>query len=312
MTAIEKSIFWEKITHIYFYELYDHKNILNKNLMIISVLKDIKNNDYINIKMEIQIINNKKYYAADEIIKKAPIYSKGVKSAKELMTKKEISETKYIYARLNGDNWIKSDGSSRKYDKIFIIKSYADTLEKIMKEINGSKDICDDDGIEKAPDVIDLNDNEKFKDDKGNILEIETRGERECDKIYFKVKDVAKSFDMKSLYDVLKHKDGGYIKDDHYKYFISEKTFFDSKKKDKNNKVSKELFLTYNGILRVLFASRNNKTACFVKWATEKLFTLQMGTVKQKHQLIADEMGVDASVIAEIFDKDASSLYKPE
>ena len=57
-----------------------------------------------------------------------------------------------------------------------------------------------------------------------------------------------------------------------------------------------------------MFVSKNNKTSGFIKWATEKLFTLQMGTEQQKHKLIADELGVDAQTISEVFDKDANSI----
>jgi hypothetical protein len=40
-------------------------------------------------------------------------------------------------------------------------------------------------------------------------------------------------------------------------------------------------------MLRVLFGSHNNKADLFLKWATEKIFTIQMGTVEQKNKLKA-------------------------
>lgn len=66
--------------------------------------------------------------------------------------------------------------------------------------------------------------------------------------------------------------------------------------------------MTYNGILRVLFTYRNNKTEHFVSWATETLFTAQMGTKEQKQKLSSKLLGVDANAIKEVLNKDANIL----
>jgi hypothetical protein len=72
--------------------------------------------------------------------------------------------------------------------------------------------------------------------------------------------------------------------------------------------VTKELFLTYEGILRVLFVSRNNKTRQFIKWITEILFTIQMGSYEQKNTLVSNILGCPAKVVKEIFNTDANTL----
>ena len=72
--------------------------------------------------MQTITINEKKYYAVDEIIKSAPIYSKGIKGSRDLISKKNIPESSYIYAKLKDEEWIECDGSSRKFDKVFIRK----------------------------------------------------------------------------------------------------------------------------------------------------------------------------------------------
>ena len=65
-----------------------------------------------------------------------------------------------------------------------------------------------------------LDDEEKFHDNEGNVVEIETRGEREHDKVYFLAKDVAMAFEMPKLMDTLtdKRRDG-YKNNIHYQYF---------------------------------------------------------------------------------------------
>ena len=112
----------------------------------------------------------------------------------------------------------------------------------------------DDNDVEKAPDIIQLTNDEKFQDNNGNILEIETRGEREYDKIYFRVKDVSKVFDIEYLNDVILDKNGNYLLNIDYKYFICERI--------KNNKYKtvKELFVTYRGLLKILFNTKDSRT----------------------------------------------------
>ena len=101
-----------------------------------------------------------------------------------------------------------------------------------------------------TPELLKLEDNEKFKDDDENIIEIETRGQRTPKGIYFLAKDVSKAFNMNNLNSILLHVEKGYIKDIHYKTFINDNT----------QKTKKQLYLTYLGFLKVIFGSRNYNT----------------------------------------------------
>ncbi len=100
-------------------------------------------------------------------------------------------------------------------------------------------------GVEKAPPMLHLLEHEKFQDDDGNVLKIETRGERKHYAIFFKVHDVSKAFDIVYLYDSLVKKDRSYTHITDYVYFICEKT-----DNVRNTTTKKELFLTYTGMLR--------------------------------------------------------------
>jgi len=225
-------------------------------------------------------INKKNYYFADDIINNAPIFCKGIRNGREFIRKKNIDD--YEYVRLdNSDKWIVADGKSVKFDKVIIRKIYVDKI----KELNDDDDVVDDHGTEKAPNIIKLNKNEKFKDSDGNILDIETREQRKCDKIFFKVKDVANEFEMPNLQDTVLDVRRAYVAEKHYKFFMCEKT--GNASNSPNKKITKELFLTYEGMLRVLFVSKNGKTKNFIKWAVETLFVVQMGATKQKTKLAA-------------------------
>ncbi len=72
--------------------------------------------------------------------------------------------------------------------------------------------------------------------------------------------------------------------------------------------IKKELFLTYIGLLRVLFVSRSGNADKFIGWATKTLFTVQMGNVKEKRDLISDMMGVSPEAVKAVFSKSASTL----
>jgi|688.fasta_scaffold216641_2 hypothetical protein len=255
--------------------------------------------------MEEIIVFEKKYIQAETIIKEAPIYCKGVRNGRELIKKKEIDQKYFIYARLINNEWFQNEGKSVKFDKVLIKKSY---IKKIPELNETNNKITDDKGIEKAPDIINLEDNEKFKDNEDNFIEIETRGEREVDKIYFKVKDVMIDFNMPNLYTtIIDKRTDGYIVNTHYKYFYCENLGISQIKTSKKT-AEKELFLTYNGILRVLFASHSKNVEKFIHWATKTLFTVQMGSDIQKRELVSSVLGVTAKVVKEVFNADSKTL----
>ena len=254
---------------------------------------------------------NKKYISGDHIITNAPIYSKGSRSARDLIKKKLIENTKYLFARKSVDKWIVSDGKSAKVDKVFFTQQFINSIPELNKESNDI--IVDDKGIMKAPEIIHLKDEEKFKDNEGNIIEIETRGDRTLDKIYFKVKDIMEGFKLESLYkNIIDNRFDGHIEGTHYKYFICKKVepreIKTSKKTNTETIVKKELFLTYFGILRVLFASSSKTTEKFLYWATKTLFVAQMGTTEMKDNLVAKIKGVSYNAIQELFSVNARDL----
>jgi hypothetical protein len=61
-------------------------------------------------------------------------------------------------------------------------------------------------------------------------------------------------------------------------------------------------------MLRVLYASRNKNATIFRKWATNKLFTIQMGTRDQKIKLGAEILNTSPRTLKAIFDKHASTF----
>ena len=245
--------------------------------------------------MKTYTINNKKYYLGDDIKTTYAKLFKGCKNVREFVKQNNIPSAKYRFAKLNNKKWVKSNGTSYKFDKVFLLKSWMD-----KKYLNDNVESYIDDTLD-APRIIELDDEEKFTDSDGSVLDIEVRGERECDKCYFKVGDVMEGFDMPNLHDALKNKrNRGYVHNIHYVYFYIPII--------NRNKKIKKLFLTYTGLLRVLFVSRNDKTNKFVDWATKTLFTAQMGTKTQKTELVSNILGVSTESVKSVFDKTSRDI----
>ena len=251
-------------------------------------------------KLEIIKIKNVNYYSSDNLLENCPVWFQGCNNSRAIVNKKDIPETEYTYAKNKNNKWIISDGSSKKFDRLFITKEW---IQNNVPEFNDKINY----DIELAPEIIELNDNEKFIDNEGNIIEIEVRGEREYDKCYFKVKDIMEGFKLIYLNDSIINKNGQYEEYKHYKYFnlsLAKKIRQNKNKK----KIKKELFLTYKGLLRVLFASHKNTADKFVDWATKILFTVQMGTNNQKDKLITDIIGATPDTIKTVFNQTTDKI----
>jgi hypothetical protein len=238
------------------------------------------------------------YYISSELYTYDPTFFGNINRRSDILKKVKIPEGEYIYAYEKENKWIRSE-QSYKVAKILIKKTWADlnvpklkidiiNKNKLTEEQNTEIDIEELYEIPPAPEILELNDEEKFKDKDGNILEIEVRGERNCKKCYFKVKDVSDGFIMPNLQDTIldiKLKDG-YIVDEHYKFFYCQKTGGGCK-----NIIKKTLFLTYEGIIRLLYVSHSPNAKYFRIWATEKLFAIQLGSEDDKLVLVKTMFG---------------------
>ena len=143
---------------------------------------------------------NKSYINGEYVLLNALIYSKGCRSSRDLIKRKNVNNADYIYARLKDNEWIITDGKSVKYDKVFFSELFIKTISELN---NKNEKIIDENGVMEAPNIIILEDNQKFRDANGDIIEIETRGERLVNNVYFRVKDVMRGFDMENLQNTI-------------------------------------------------------------------------------------------------------------
>ena len=242
-------------------------------------------------------INNETVYSAEEIYKYDPSFFIGCARVRLIIEKKKLKENDdFLFAYNKKDMWIKSTINYPRA-KLYLKESYVvNNVPKMMDVIK--QELYK---YPEAPDILELEEHEKFKDKNGKTIEIEVRGERKCNECYFNIRDVSITFEMPSLQNILIKENTHYEFNLHYKYFTINK-----KNTDQNIKSKKCLFLTYNGILKVLFCSRTGNAESFQSWATEKLFTIQLGTADQKEVLASDLIGVNHKTIKNVFNTNSS------
>jgi prophage antirepressor-like protein len=240
-------------------------------------------------------------YNADELRDYDPHYFLGCsRGIRKIVDKKNIPSTEYCYGSQSKSGWKKCTSI---YPKAKLLLK-ADWVHENVPKMADNKEVLYD--VEPAPPVLELEYHEKFKNEHGKILDIEVRGERDPKNCYFKVSDVSREFGMDNLNDVITHKTGGYTESMHYKYFtcnVATKNGIDSTK----TILKKALFLTYKGMIRVLYCSRSKAAERFQDWATEKLFTLQLGTKQQKEELVASALGVHVKAVRQVFSSAATT-----
>jgi hypothetical protein len=136
--------------------------------------------------------------------------------------------------------------------------------------------------------TINLTKKEQFKDNEGNVHKVHVMGERSVNGCYFSVDDISVAFNMKNLNSTIKHVNGKYVYGKHYRSYSPNTGpnlgITRRENKIRENKIKQ--YLTYDGLLKVLYSSREDATKGFTKWATETLFTAHMGTNKQKCELV--------------------------
>jgi hypothetical protein len=146
-----------------------------------------------------------KVYNLDDLIQYDKAYFYGcLKRKRDVLIKRDISEDDYFFARITKNGWVESN--EKEFRAKILIKSewvktnvtkFVDKYGTTSKLNSPIRDVKPP--LREAPPVLELEEHEKFCDDEGNVYEVEVRGVREEDKIYFKGSDVQKVFEMENL-----------------------------------------------------------------------------------------------------------------
>jgi prophage antirepressor-like protein len=224
---------------------------------------------------------NKDFYLLDELKTYDPkfFYGCAQMGPEKIINKKSITEYKVVKYTKNKDNEYEWSESTLKYKrcKLFVGVEWAGlNIPKLCGRMEGYK-------YPDAPPILKLTDKECFKDKDGYILPVEVRGERSEDKVYFKAKDIGKIFEMENLCRAVYNKHNGYQQSEDYVIFSNCAGLTTGESCE--NKTKPSLFLTYNGLLKVVFLSRSGIAKEFRSWATKVVYTAHIGTTEQREQL---------------------------
>ena len=247
-------------------------------------------------------VNGSLFYNAKDLKHFDPEFFKGFKAnIRKVIVKKNISKDNYMYAMWSTKHgWkpcIAQENQLSKKAQLLLTDSWVmDNMPNMTTNKRDEKDYPPD-----APPILDLEDDEKFHDNEGNAVEIETRGYRTSKGVLFLAKDVAIVFNMPHLVKALTKEDRGYEKGHHYQFYSTVGV-------NDANQRTKEIFITYKGMLKILFSSRTGNADKFVDWATETLFTVQMGTSDQKETLASTLIGQSVQNVRAVFNTCAKKV----
>jgi hypothetical protein len=247
-------------------------------------------------------VENKQYYNTKDLKTYDPVYFHGTSRAiRTIVEKKIISEGDCLYASFSKrKGWTPATNQKKPSSKatLLLLKSWVETHIPKMTP----KNTQEEQNLNEVPGILGLDYEEKFHDNEGNVVEIETRGEREYDKVYFLAKDVATAFEMPNIVKTIIDKEKGYITGEDYTTFICNDF--------PNGEVGtyKRLFITYEGMIKVLYTSRSGNAKAFRTWATKTLFTVQMGTYEKKENLASSMLGVPAKSLRQVLKTSTSNV----
>ena len=244
-------------------------------------------------------IEAKQYYNSKDLFAYNPEFYYNCKTKpRTILQKKNIPPTDYIYANLKANEWNLTTEECKKA-QLLIAKSWVDVhyFKPVpVQTVETAQEVVESEF--KTLSLVYLEDSEKFKDADGTILEIETCGEKTRNGIYFKVQDVMKAFDLPKLDDTLCVNHTRYERGVDYDTFFIPTTPYNVG----SPTIKKGLYLTYHGMLRVLFVTRNKKVQQFQSWAEDKLFTIQMGNKEDKTQLGTELLNIHIKTYKAVFE----------
>jgi len=239
-----------------------------------------------------------------------PFFEKCGNGAKQIVRKSikknTIPENDHIF--VGGNDKVSTKGNSRAipyvteayankwiYD-INRITNHREELKKAKKEkivtniaqTRIERKQFDPTNLKPLPNIVEVEYDELFKDEEGNVLQIEMRGEKTQDGLFFKALDLDKlNISSKPTYDTFTRKDSDYVYDEHYVFFEEALSYNSTPNwctvvtKSAEVTPKKVLYLTYFGLVKYFICSRSPKANPFQKWAISTLFTHQFGNISR-------------------------------
>lgn len=185
--------------------------------------------------------------------------------------------------------------------------------------------------IEVLPPIVRLSEDQGFRDAEGLRHNIDMRGTCSLEGIAFNALDLQRAFGIGRVYDIVPKPKSDYEVGRHYRWYATdpseirttttyvcggEKNALGDPQNDlgankamgisptpvhTNTVSNKHLYLTYLGVVKLLFCSRSKRVDEFQNWAINVLFTHQFGDQDAKDHLAADLLGVKHKAVSDAF-----------
>ena len=129
---------------------------------------------------------------------------------------------------------------------------------------------------------------------------MEVRGEKTKDGIRFKCKDVARVFEM----DSINHNIQKILDSSEYDIFCSgDPTQLVGSPEQNMGVYQASTYLTYNGLLKIIFASRSGTAYRFQDWATNIIYTAHLGRIDERLDVAASVIDTDVESMRMYFEE---------
>ena len=242
-------------------------------------------------KLQTYELNNDNYIPVKDLLS-IKSYSKGCNNAVgTLINRKAFDLKSVVFGAITNDQLVEHAKYSRKFSKYFVLVS------EVMKEFNDTTN--ETYKIKQAPAIIDDNGFSFFKDANGVEYNVEMRGERTKDGIYFKGKDLQSLFEMPNLCRSIVDKGHSFIQEIDYQWYATHNSVA------ANNK---ELFITYKGLKKIIHNATIGRAKEFADWIDDIVFAAVCGTKEQRVDASSKILNIDAKCLQSFMSKSASSI----
>jgi len=184
------------------------------------------------------------YNLSDLITFDRPFFVGCIDKPRKTIQKKNIPDDQYWFATYSKQTGVWSPAiPENKKAKVLISEEW---VHNNLPKFTGDETVYK---YKPLPALIQLEEHEKFRDQAGNVYEVEVRGEKTKNGIWFKYKDVARVFEMETLDNNIARM----LDQTEYEVFYPGNPI----KNQTMQNYQVLTFLTYNGLLKIISSSRS-------------------------------------------------------
>jgi len=219
------------------------------------------------------------YLLNDLITFDRPFFVGCIREPRKTVQKKNIPDHQYWFATYSKrtDTWSSAIPENKKA-KVLISEEWT---HNNLPKFTGNQDNYK---YKPPPPLLELEDHEKFTDQAGNVFEVEVRGDKTKEGIRFNCEDVARIFEMDLIHNIDR-----WLDRTEYFIFCSDKLLLSRSLSEQNiGGQPTSTYLTYNGLLKIIFASRSGVAYKFQDWASNIIYAAHLGTPDERVDVAAD------------------------